>query len=363
MNLFFFFEGFMAVCLGYCHGISLDDEGNVWGFGENESGQIGDLEDSIPQQIKGITNIVDISCGLTFSVCVDTSGFVWSFGKNFGQFSESISSTTTPIKVWSLENIVSSSCGQRYALFLDSANFVYGFGMNRSGELGFGEFWKQYSPDKLPNIENIQQIACGDYHSILLSYSGKVYGFGSNAFGQLGSQIDSKSKEFDIQSNIVAIACGSFHTLLLSDENIIFAFGSNTKGKLGVSGTKEYKGKIILPDDLYVCKMTGGLNHSAIVDNNGELWIVGKIVQEELLPEVDSDCVCSITKVNYDFNSEIVTLSNHGNGIIVKTCNGDVYKFGEPDCGNLPIKWEGNYCNSIGTALNLRRSTQKSARK
>ena len=81
----------MACSTGGFHTITLSNEGSVYCFGQNQFGQLGigektDFLVSVPTLIPNLPKITQISCGYSFTVCVDEEGFIWSFGDNqYGQ--------------------------------------------------------------------------------------------------------------------------------------------------------------------------------------------------------------------------------------------------------------------------------------
>ena len=76
----------MAVACCDTHTLTLDDEGNVWSFGNNNDGECGQGKENhiieTPTLIYELSDIVCISAGIAFNACVDSGGHVWTFGKN-----------------------------------------------------------------------------------------------------------------------------------------------------------------------------------------------------------------------------------------------------------------------------------------
>ena len=357
----------MAVCIGESHTITLDDDGNVWTFGDNSHGRLGisvDTPDSeIPIQLDIPISIVDISCGFEFSVCVDIEGCVWSFGKNYGQF-DTIGNSDSPMKVPNLQNIRSSSCGAKCALFIDTEHNVFSFGYNRSGELGNTNVNNTFPPHQVKDAIDIKQIANGNYHTIFLNLSGELFGCGSNGFKQLGntpSDLINGYIKLDMPSGIKKVSCGGFHTLLLTEENDVITYGSNTCGKSGICTSIKYAkaGRPQFPDGIDIINISGGIDHSAAVDLNGNLWSFGCNISENL--EMQNFVYLDSPKqVPLPTSSPVVTLSSHGCGIIVKTLDESVYTIcmGKAITGNL-----SENSHTIGFAREYLPNRHKSARK
>ena len=59
--------------------------GTAYSFGRNRKGALGlgHKDDvNLPTPIPNLPKIKMVSCGMYFTVCVDNEGFIWSFGKN-----------------------------------------------------------------------------------------------------------------------------------------------------------------------------------------------------------------------------------------------------------------------------------------
>jgi alpha-tubulin suppressor-like RCC1 family protein len=81
----------IAISAGGDHGLALDSDGRIWGFGRNDLGQLGignqDAFYTTPQLNFGILErIQQISSGLDHNLALDRESQLWSFGSNqYGQ--------------------------------------------------------------------------------------------------------------------------------------------------------------------------------------------------------------------------------------------------------------------------------------
>lgn len=103
----------MSCATGYQHTITISGDNVAYSFGCNWSrnflgGQLGLGHDTktnfVPSIIPNLPKIQMVSCGHSFTVCIDHEGFVWSFGYNVdGQLGTgSTKNYNTPQKI---ENI------------------------------------------------------------------------------------------------------------------------------------------------------------------------------------------------------------------------------------------------------------------
>jgi alpha-tubulin suppressor-like RCC1 family protein len=202
------------------HSLGLDIFGNVWAWGANDYGQLGNNDNSeswVPVKVLGgeqggthLENIASISAGGSHSLALDILGNVWAWGENYeGQLGNNDDSESwVPIKVLGgeqggayLENITSVSAGYYFNLALDTLGNVWAWGENYEGQLGNNANSDSWVPVRVlggeqggTHLENITNISAGDYSSALaLDTSGNVWAWGYNGYGQLGNNDDSDS--------------------------------------------------------------------------------------------------------------------------------------------------------------------------
>ncbi len=79
-------EGDGAAALGQRFALALDERGDVWGWGNNDSGQLGlpadDLAVRRPARIRGLSSIVAIAAGYDFTLALRDDGRVLALGGN-----------------------------------------------------------------------------------------------------------------------------------------------------------------------------------------------------------------------------------------------------------------------------------------
>jgi RHS repeat-associated protein len=73
------------VAAGWAHSLGLDASGNVWAWGSNFAGQLGNgtaADANSPVQAAGLSGITQVAAGADFSAALKSDGTVWTWGDN-----------------------------------------------------------------------------------------------------------------------------------------------------------------------------------------------------------------------------------------------------------------------------------------
>ena len=181
------------------HVIWLLRDGTVKTCGTNAWGQLGLGAESgaarTPVRVPGLTGIVEISAGNRFSAARNASGEVFMWGENeageIGQGGTS-QSVPTPVKVNLPEPVVQISLGGDYSdnghvLALTRSGVVYGWGNDRAGQLADGSKPNKTRPIALPLGIAFKSVAASGLYSLGLTSSGEVFAWGSDLNGGMGT--------------------------------------------------------------------------------------------------------------------------------------------------------------------------------
>jgi len=249
------------ICPGFDrHSVFLTHQGDVYTRGLNNNGQLGlgDTETRyrhrghlMPIRVPGLENIIDIETGTHHTLCLNNEGHVYAFGNNTsGQLGLGDNKDkTSPCLIESLKDcvIISMKTNACVSYFLDTEGNVYSCGgFNNSASLGLGKDQpnKLTLPKKIPNLPAIKEIIpCGD-HVFFLTHAGKVYGCGNNHEGQLGME-DDKSRYEATKLNLPSVKQidGLWDSsFFLTKDGEVFISGKLAKEKLliGTTDAKPY---------------------------------------------------------------------------------------------------------------------------
>lgn len=237
----------VAISSKYEHSLALSLEGEVYAWGNSNDGRIGSSSSGEDyNKIQGLLlnkNIVSVSAGRAHSLALDSDGQVYTWGLNgCGQLGDGkkYKSKNYPIEVRGLlenKNIVSISAGDYYSVALDSDGNIYAWGYIYCGDFSenaiINPFPTQIINLKKPTSDKIISISAGDNHFLALDLSGKVYAWGRNNHGQLGdgtrfdnfalNSVDEILKE----RKITSVYAGSKSSFAVDSEGKTYVWGNN----------------------------------------------------------------------------------------------------------------------------------------
>lgn len=185
-------RSFRSVSCGSFHTLVQMDNGDIYGWGDNRSSQLGDritygnyilrmtrLPHMCPESFPN--EITQIACGDATSFLINSDGEVYSMGSNiFGQLGlghlnldESIEEVSTPTLISGLSGIcklVAGGCtGSEHCIAVSYSGVAYSWGGGASGQLGHGDY-ESLSIPKAIDIKNgfVVSASVGTLHSCLI---------------------------------------------------------------------------------------------------------------------------------------------------------------------------------------------------
>eukprot|EP01091_Cochliopodium_minus_P014907 TRINITY_DN5167_c0_g1_i1.p1 TRINITY_DN5167_c0_g1~~TRINITY_DN5167_c0_g1_i1.p1 ORF type:complete len:417 (-),score=67.72 TRINITY_DN5167_c0_g1_i1:35-1285(-) len=190
------------ICGGFFVIIHCDD-GEVLVYGRNDYGQLGfesvNYIFSTPIVLMKDSSIKKICCGWYYTIFLKENGEVWGMGDNqYGQlglmFKKQVKVPTLLLKDANIRDIY---CGSHttYILYYDGT--LKSSGYNADGQLGLGHVKNQSSFKEIFKQDNIRDVISGWGHVFVCFYNNDIKIFGCNTSGQFGTGfLESHSKPF-----------------------------------------------------------------------------------------------------------------------------------------------------------------------
>ncbi|HET9951992.1 MAG TPA: FlgD immunoglobulin-like domain containing protein, partial [Candidatus Eisenbacteria bacterium] len=261
------------------------------------------------------------------------------WGENYGaQCGNGTNVTELPPGSYTgLTNIVQMDGGRSYSMALRSDGTVYTWGRTENGELGNGVGWSNYvhSPQAI-NLTNVIQIEAGNTHALALLRDGTVRSWGSNFYGQLGDSTRNDRltpSPTRFSGCIVALAAGYSHTLALRADGTVLACGNNALSSLGNGTTGGiYPFPSPVPGLTDVVAIAAAGYSSFALRSDGTVWSWGYNAFGELGNGNTTD---SAVPVQVSGLSEIRQIAaSYYNGYAIRN-TGEAYAWGRGDMGAI----------------------------
>ncbi|KAF7219056.1 probable E3 ubiquitin-protein ligase HERC6 [Nothobranchius furzeri] len=243
----------VSLACGKNYSLALCSSGQVFGWGAGDDGQLGQ-----PVQLSHIQRpsrvslpkmsiqIIQVACGNAHSMALTKGGDVFSWGLNsHGQLGQgkAVPQQFAPSLVRALTGVAVTqiSAGGSHTLFLTLSGLVYCCGANKHGQLGLNRVDEKgrFNICVVPALRplGVSFISCGESHTAVLTKEGNVFTSGEGRYGQLGHSCTTDEVRPRLVEGLGGpasqIACGRHHTLVLGSSGQLWAFGLGDKGQTG----------------------------------------------------------------------------------------------------------------------------------
>lgn len=238
----------LALSAGASFFCALDDAHEVWCWGEDRNGQLGDSM-GIPSDtarlvvgghaFKSITSDINSSCAL------DTDGRSWCWGLNeLGVFDAD--SSLVPVAVNTSVRFAQLSIADGTACGIDATGAAYCWGFNSSGQVGNGTTDPQPIPTPVSGGLTFRVVTVGWHFACGIAAAGQAYCWGGNTVGELGDSTSSVTQSLQpalvsgghLFNELVAgpgQACGRTGDGTLS--GVLYCWGENDWGQAGLGSS------------------------------------------------------------------------------------------------------------------------------
>lgn len=215
--------------------------GKAFCWGQNGNGKLGsgsDAQSNSPVVVKDLESIIQISANRLSTCAVTSSKSVYCWGDNFAGMlgTGDTKGSLVPVNVKGLPTITSVATAFNHACALSEAATVYCWGDNANGQFGVDGMTSSYTPVLVPNLPRIKKVALGAGHTCVITEADKAMCWGYGEKGQVGHGENSATKTPDYVADlglVKDIAPGRFHTCALSEKSEVLCWGAGDLGQIG----------------------------------------------------------------------------------------------------------------------------------
>jgi hypothetical protein len=195
--LFFAGNTVRRISAGIQHSMATDADGLLYTWGNNQYGQLGhgDITPLLSPKhvISGNLGFVTrVSAGLGHSLAINDSGEMFSWGDNqYGQLGDGdVATQLAPIQIpfFEEDEIIAVEAGDTHSMALTQDGKLYTWGGNAYGQLGHDDLISRNTPAQVMFFEfqTVIAISAGRDHCMAVTEDGLLYTWGRNDFKQLG---------------------------------------------------------------------------------------------------------------------------------------------------------------------------------
>ena len=269
---------------GKGHTLTLTKDGKVWALGDNTYGQLGNGrfggEALEPKMVPGMNGVIAALAGSNYSAALKNDGTVWVWGYNgSGQLGDGTNQhSPTPHKVEGISNVKAIATGSGHIMALKHDGTVWGWGANHSGQIGNGEYQNCKSPAQVAGLVEITAIAAGSFNTLALKKDGSLWSWGFNGKGQLGNGGNERSSTPILVAgldDVHAIAAGDWHVVAVKHNGTVWAWGSNHTSQLGGTKVSYSLSPMQVQGLVAIADITASVGHTIAIAENDAVWAWG----------------------------------------------------------------------------------------
>ncbi len=251
-----------AVSAGELDSLAIGSDGNLYAWGDNTFGELGDgttTQHDSPEVMTLATGITAtaVSAGEFDGMAIGSDGNLYAWGTNtatingtpetFGELGDGTTTNHDSPEVITLATGVKPSAvsaGTAHTLAIGSDGKLYAWGFNGDGSLGDGTTTQHDSPEAITLVAGVKPtaVSAGTDSSVAIGSDGNLYAWGDNTFGELGDGTTSSHNSPEVITlaagvKPTAVSAAGFDGMAIGSDGNLYAWGSNTATINGTSGT------------------------------------------------------------------------------------------------------------------------------
>ena len=287
---------FTQVSAGQSHSLAVGSDGNLYAWGNNTNGQLGNGTTTNQTTATKATTptgtgtgFIQTAAGGSHSMALDRDGNIWTWGDNnpqrLGRNTDGSNPADRPGQARTPAGMtfIAVSAGDDHSMAIDRDGNIWTWGDNQYQQLGF---YTGGSPRMLWGVSvpeaAFTSVSAGTRHSIGLDVNGTTWTWGgSNDDGRLSDDDLTGHAGFrpapvDTTLRFMAVSAGTDHSVGVARDGTVYTWGHNEGGQLGRTPTgAEPAGRPgPVPGPSGATGVSAGRTHSTAITGSGA-WAWG----------------------------------------------------------------------------------------
>ncbi|CAM4490581.1 invasin domain 3-containing protein [Paenibacillus tarimensis] len=339
-------SGVRSIAAGSGQALAVKEDGSVWGWGSNSSGELTDYEYRINRAVRlkassssYLTDVKAVAAGEYHSMALKNDGTVWAWGSNVfdGLGNGSSSNSVYPVRVIDssdqpLNNVVDIGAHRLGGLALKADGTVWSWGYNENYNLGVGadvtsssKALQVLQAGSVP-LTDVVALAGGKRVTMALKKDGSVWWW--------GMQNSNLRVAMHLTSNGAQMAAGDNHGLVLKKDGTVWGVGWTDSGQLGISfaSPQIYVGS---PVQVYPARSQITLNKTRMdADGANKALVMVTLLEGRGLPIGRSEGIVQLSSTlgqlgpvtdhgDGTYSAELTASMESGTAVITGTLNGN----------------------------------------
>jgi alpha-tubulin suppressor-like RCC1 family protein len=290
-----FLNNFTDVSNGLYHSCGLTTTGDVYCWGLNTSGQLGNgtlIDSTVPVAVTmpaGVT-FSTIDVGDSHSCALSSQGNAYCWGDNqtvqIGDGTQTNRTIPTAVSMPTDVTFVTISAGGYQTCALSSINTAYCWGVYRWRTSN--NDWIYSATPRLTNVPSgstsVTSIDVGFMHICIITNIGKAYCGGQNLNRSLGTGSSAEWSDMSavlLPSDVTVshISAGRYHTCAVTTNGVLYCWGKNENGRLGTgtsNGVDSSNPKSVIHESgIAFTSVIAGLDNTCATDTMNTIYCWG----------------------------------------------------------------------------------------
>jgi alpha-tubulin suppressor-like RCC1 family protein len=239
---------FQILSTGLSHTCGITNNQQLLCWGANGSGQLGIGSNTMATSPTVVTpppnaTFNDVSAGNLHTCASATNGNVYCWGANgVGQLGDgSTTGRNSPVAVSTITGIIDVALGSNHSCGRNSAGVVHCWGANGSGQLGMGQTGNQLTPVPVTGGLFFRSITAGPLVTCGVTNANQAYCWGSNQVGQAG--VNDAANNLNSPQLVsggllwTVVETSGTHTCGVTSNGAAYCWGLQAVGELGIGQT------------------------------------------------------------------------------------------------------------------------------